>query len=224
MVGDMSTMTTGHLVEFDSMEEVGDSFRPDKRNFLSPLIITGSRNLVAGLDFPDNVEITICMCGGGGAGCDRRFGGAGGGSGNVRGVRKYLKGTVINAVVGLGSVNTDGLLSTVTGGTTLFDGLVAVGGFDGTNKAGGSGVNGGGAGGGRNSSGGNRPVDLCYPATFGGIYNIVDTPTSGGGAGGFGNGGTILNLSENNTGAGGVGERTDGYGKNGKIILSWRNY
>ena len=89
----------------------------------SPFDILTSGNYTAGIDFPANYTLTLCMCGGGGGGGTAFFsrsgvtsgGGGGGGSGAITRSVQLTHGQVINVTIGQGGL---GLAGTVSSGLT----------------------------------------------------------------------------------------------------------
>jgi hypothetical protein len=188
----------------------------------SPVIITESGTYVAGVDFPANTEITICMVGGGGSGAAGGVGqGAGGGysGGVINTTRTYTRGESIEAVIGSGGSRVGPTSNGSRGGTTSFGDIEASGGAGGT--ANGTGYPGG--GGERNTCGGtgNDGAKEQYGFVWG----------YGGQSSGFSNGGkgshTIYNANGGGVGSGGGGLANglvgyySGSGGRGEIRLSW---
>lgn len=174
----------------------------------SGTLITSSKNVTAGVDFPADTPIIICAVGGGGNGGSSNNDGGGGGSGSVTMTKSYSAGTIIAVTIGNGGSK-----------TTTFDTLVAAGGLSATSDSGAAGVNGGGHGGGRGANG--TGCTSCFGTYSGGLLNNSTCDAGGGGgAGGRGNGALGCTSAGANTGAGGGG-RTGGIGGSGVVRLTW---
>ena len=200
----------------------------------SPIIVTASTTMVAGIHFPAGKTITLCMCGGGGSGgkyypdpdTHERAG-----SGGSRGA------TQSNINVGSFTSGANVVVTIGAGGAGRSSGSVYTGNAGGVTKFGQSGdawytTASGGAGG---TSGGNASyLSPCTNTTFNGggyLSGYFSVGRSYGGNGGtFGNGGSPTR--QGNAGAGGVGAggggtgsfadaHASGAGGRGQIVISW---
>ena len=205
----------------------------------SPVTISSSSNLVAGVDFPYGKELTICMCGGGGSGgVGKAVEGnkAGGGHrGQVLSNQKVTlaKNEVVAITIGSGGAKVYCVGCTKNGragGATKF-GIH----FTANGGAGGNGTTGShlGTGGDYNSPCAGTYHDGDYVR-----YDIGSTVAKyiyayGGEAGAFGHGGNARAYNDAyaggiGAGGGGVthsggGGEESGAGGRGQIVISWSN-
>ena len=179
----------------------------------SPVTITASGEYTAGVDFPANIPLTICMVGGGASGTHGVFGTVlGGGAGEV------LSTTLPDGVssgpttitIGDTAVDTDG--SGTDGNPTIFYSLTAAGGVKNTNSSTGE-------------------VTTCGgTAVHGEPVTVITAMGYGGESSGFSNGGDAK-YNQGNGEDGGVGSGGGvGYGSSslrggaggrGEIRISW---
>jgi len=188
----------------------------------SPLIVTADTTIIAGVDFPADSDVKLCMCGAGGSGAaenDDWINTGGGHRGEItQVVINYPQGTpiVIDIGAGGGSVNDD--VAGIVGGQTTFDVHVALGG----------------AGGLRHTADYATSGETFTSPCDGLVYSDGGTDGYagwGGQAGAFGNGGRSVN--DNPAGAGGIGAggggatwsqgggEPSGAGGRGQVMISW---
>lgn len=182
----------------------------------SPLIITESTTLTAGVDFPISVPVRICMCGGGGGGQLAHIGQAfGGQAGEEVSQEVFMPPGEIEVVIGTG-----GPIRIIPGlgynGTeTMFGSLIAYGGRGGAQEA----SQYPGVGGTRESC--SDIITHDGSAYAGSVY--------GGQAGVFGNGSNGSYFIGTTAGIGGGGGAVSNYapgaasgaGGRGQVKLSW---
>jgi len=190
----------------------------------SPLIITASGDYVAGVDFPANADLTVCLVGGGGSGSLRQNndGMTGGGfrSEPVSVVVNIPPDEIVSAVVGSGGGSnctgdhSDGYAG---GGSNFGSYASALGGAGGINH-------------GAYDGQGAPYVSPCDGVTYH-DGSITSGNGRGGQAGAFGNGGNGNNYDPGQAGGigaggGGVtdaygGGECSGAGGRGQIVISW---
>ena len=169
----------------------------------------------AGVHFPADVDLTLCVAGGGGAGrslnTDWYMGG--GGSGNLPVVVSGIQaGTIVPVTIGGQAA------------TSIFGSYTSCPGGANAPSTGGGGAGGGdlGANGGANNApGGSTPASGCSPGFAGGGSPGLG---GGGGAGIFGVGGTS-NGGAGGISGGGAGQPggQGGAGGPGRIVISWED-
>jgi hypothetical protein len=192
----------------------------------SPVTITASTTLTAGVDFPASTNITVCLVGGGGSGGYAHDTTGGGYAGDVSsGTINYSSGTTISVTIGAGGAKT------TDGGTTYGNsgGTTKIGGISGSGGRGGTSLNGTspsykGDGGNRSTCGGsNHDGSKYYDAGINSHH--PDTVAYGGQTSGFGAGGSGSEKSSYGggvgSGGGGCASNYGGAGGRGEIRLSW---
>jgi len=180
----------------------------------SPLVIEQSGTFIAGIDFPADKTLTVCMVGGGGSGRANSNGaGSGGYAGEVVSTNITVpNGEVVTATIGLGGPACQEPLN--HGGTpTRFGSYVTAAG-----------------GAGEGYYGYGEEVTTCGGTGHDGYSNCGST-SGGGQSSGFSDGG-MANCTGGSAGAGGAGSGGGGTGHSfissysggggrGKIIISW---
>jgi len=186
----------------------------------SPVTITASGTYTAGVDFPANIELSICMIGGGASGwadkgssqADTQKGGL---SGEVIETTVVVPRGDLTVTIGTGGAGTSSTNTVGNAGTsTIFSTLTAAGGTTS----------------GHLGNGGSRSG--CWGSSNDGSNDGYSPPYSAGGQAGFGNGGVRHTGDTGNGGNGGVGAggggcRIDGgsgnsgAGGRGEIRISW---
>ena len=197
----------------------------------SPITITANRTLVAGIDFPAGINVTVCMVGGGGSGAmgeaNRAWSAGGGHAGTV--VNQTINrayNTSLPAVIGSGGAGRNGIgLPGHAGTASTFAGLTAGGGAAGvpTSVVTVSAFNGAGAS--RTTCLGTNTDGTRTQNPSNGYW------LSGGQSSGIGKGGNAVyqaNAQAGGVGAGGGGSamapgwtHISGAGGIGRIVLSW---
>jgi len=169
---------------------------PPPSAFTSPIIVTTSKTLIAGKDFPANTDVTICLLGAGGGGSGQQTTATGGTAGTI--VTKtinYSDGQSLVISIGAGGNSISNTWSNGgAGGTTSAGGYSA---------SGGSGSGGYGNGGSRNgcytSSKDGIRAKYSYHYGYGGISSGYSNGGNGGACYGFGSNGGY------GSGGGGIG-------------------
>jgi len=186
------------------------------------LTITVDSTLMAGIDFPADTDISLCMCGGAGSGAaenDDYIATGGGRRGEItQAIINYPSGTVIAVDIGSGggSVNDD--VQGIAGTQSAFDTHIALGGAGGIRHTA------------DYASDGKPFISPCDGEVY---YDGAADGYSGygGQAGAFGNGGRAVN--DNPAGGGGIGAggggatwsqgggEPSGPGGRGQVVLKW---
>ena len=186
----------------------------------SPIVVTASTTMVAGIHFPANTDITVCVAGGGGGGCtaDGAWQNASGGRGSSQATSLLNIPTSENVIVSIGSGGSGTIVRYACGGS-------------GANSSFGSYLTSiGGGGGGHTGNGGARVT--CGGTHYDGAKYYNNATAYGGQAGLFGNGGVGgqrggPHAASGGKGAGGGacihahGWNPSGAGGAGQIVISW---
>ncbi len=195
------------------------------RNIVSgSLVVTYNRSVTAGIDFPADTLINICLAGAGGSGSVGEIWGvkAGGMAGGIiSSAQTYADGTVLPVVIGVGGAAVYNADYGLPGTNSTFDGLIGYGGPGGNTE------DYLGNGNSRNSCGGTF-TDGWYCYDVDGWSEIA----YGGQAGAFGNGGNGICYANGGTGGIGAGGGSafdgdlvhtlySGAGGRGQLVLSW---
>jgi len=183
----------------------------------SPIYIDATTNLVSGTDFPADIDLTICMCGGGGSGGEdgQHVGGGRAGEKIQNQIVNVPSGIGVYATIGAGGY-ANGTYPGAPGGATSFGTyLTANGGAGGTSDGNGGSVDYQGLGASFTGCGGTY--------TDGGVSGVIG---GGGEAGLFGDGVQPDNtgIAWGEIGAGGgcnTAHNTAGNGGMGRIMISW---